>query len=114
MYIGLTRDLGHFICFITDCSFTPGNLQSEKITTLTVEEETPHSGVLPGQRPSENTFIIWFLWQPEVHCNGKMFVLLQDSSSSLGLFPLLSGEPSALLDVKLYCYCVALFKTELR
>ena len=39
----LTGDMGYFICFIGHRSFTQGNRQSEKVTTLTAaaeEEET--------------------------------------------------------------------------
>ena len=39
MYKVLTEDAGHFICFIGHCSFMQGNLQSEKISILSVKEE---------------------------------------------------------------------------
>ena len=35
----LTGDMGYFICFIGHRSFTQGNRQSEKVTTLTAAEE---------------------------------------------------------------------------
>ena len=39
LYIVLTRDLGHFTCLLGIAVFTQGKLQSEKFTTLTVEEK---------------------------------------------------------------------------